>query len=180
MLEEAKRLAIDSLDLLSVIMLEEAKLLAIDSLDIYSEATPPEDVQIVRLLNCASRGDIKRMRQFKECGYNMDACDYDKRTALHIAVSDNQEHIVKFLLGECDQQGIAKNGADRWNVTPWEAAKTSALEIVYNEFLNHCSELKDTENDDYRTCRLIYAAANVMFPLTKKHIECALIDGFKD
>lgn len=44
----------------------------------------------------------------------MDACDYDKRTALHIAVSDNQEHVVKFLLGECNQQGIAKNGGDRY------------------------------------------------------------------
>ncbi|VDI29999.1 glutaminase, partial [Mytilus galloprovincialis] len=124
------------------------------------EAPPSEDVQIVRLLNCASRGDIKRMRQFKECGYKMDACDYDKRTALHIAVSDNQEHIVKFLLGKCDQQDIAKNGGDRWNVTPWEAAKNSAMEVVYNEFLNHCPELMDTENDDYRTCRLIIAAAN--------------------
>ncbi|XP_052103446.1 uncharacterized protein LOC127736920 [Mytilus californianus] len=124
------------------------------------EDLPPEDVQIVRLLNCASRGDIKRMRHFKECGYKMDACDYDKRTALHIAVSDNQEHIVKFLLGKCDQQGIAKNGGDRWNITPWEAAKNSAMEVVYNEFLNHCPELMDTENDDYRTCRLIYAAAN--------------------
>ncbi|CAG2202732.1 ANKRD50 [Mytilus edulis] len=135
------------------------------------EALPPEDVQIVRLLNCASRGDIKRMRQFKECGYKMDACDYDKRTALHIAVSDNQEHIVKFLLGECNQQGIAKNGETglnyhmlvkerKWNVTPWEAAKNSAMEVVYNEFLNHCPELMDTENDDYRTCRLIIAAAN--------------------
>ncbi|XP_071164690.1 serine/threonine-protein phosphatase 6 regulatory ankyrin repeat subunit B-like isoform X2 [Mytilus edulis] len=144
------------------------------------EAPPKKDVQIVRLLNCASRGDIKRMRQFKECGYKMDAWDYDKRTALHIAVSDNQEHIVKFLLGECNQQEIAKNGGDRWNITPWEAAKSSAMDVVYNEFLNHCPELMDTENDDYRTCRLIYAAAtndiSTLQSLHEKKVDMNLRD----
>ena len=35
---------------------------------------------------------------FKESGYDLSLSDYDDRTALHIAVSENQEHIVDFLL----------------------------------------------------------------------------------
>jgi hypothetical protein len=43
----------------------------------------------------------------------MRAADYDKRTALHIAVSDNQDHIIRFLLEECKLHDIAKEGKDR-------------------------------------------------------------------
>lgn len=51
---------------------------------------------------------------FKEAKYEMDICDYDNRTALHIAVSDNQEHIVDFLLGECNLQNVARDVKDRY------------------------------------------------------------------
>ncbi|OPL33551.1 glutaminase mitochondrial kidney, partial [Mytilus galloprovincialis] len=87
------------------------------------ELPPNRQTQIVRLLNCASRGNIQRMKNFKEAKYEMDLCDYDNRTALHIAVSDNQEHIVDFLLGECNLQNVARDMKDRWNNTPLSIAK---------------------------------------------------------
>jgi hypothetical protein len=43
----------------------------------------------------------------------MTAADYDNRTALHIAASDNQDHIIRFLLEECKLHKIAKEGKDR-------------------------------------------------------------------
>lgn len=43
----------------------------------------------------------------------MTAVDYDNRTALHIAVSDNQDHIIRFLLEVCKLHDIAKEGKDR-------------------------------------------------------------------
>ena len=43
----------------------------------------------------------------------MKAADYDYRTALHIAVSDNQGHIIRFLLEVCELHDIAKEGKDR-------------------------------------------------------------------
>ncbi|XP_052089507.1 uncharacterized protein LOC127726240 [Mytilus californianus] len=55
-----------------------------------------EDLKIVRILNSALRGDIRRIRAYKEAGYNMTVSDYDKRTALHIAVNNNQEQVVEF------------------------------------------------------------------------------------
>ncbi|XP_052080387.1 serine/threonine-protein phosphatase 6 regulatory ankyrin repeat subunit A-like isoform X2 [Mytilus californianus] len=120
---------------------------------------PPEDVAIVRLLNYASRGDVEQMKGFKASGYRMDVYNYDSQTALHIAVRENQEYVVDFLLGECDQIDLALNKKDRWMMTPWEVAKKSAMKSVYYIFLKNCPELVETENDDIKTCQLLNAAA---------------------
>ncbi|CAC5370839.1 unnamed protein product [Mytilus coruscus] len=74
---------------------------------------PSEEYMIVRLLSCASRGDIKQMKLFKAQGYTMDLKNYDSQTALHIAVIENQEEIVEFLLQECNQIDIGKTHKDR-------------------------------------------------------------------
>ncbi|XP_063427553.1 alpha-latroinsectotoxin-Lt1a-like [Mytilus trossulus] len=100
------------------------------------------------------------MKSFKESNYEMDLCDYDNRTALHIAVSDNQEHIVDFLLGECNLQNVARDMKDRWNNTPLSIAKEPGNEEVYKVFLKHRIILVDTENDEYRTYELLDAGAN--------------------
>ncbi|XP_052105062.1 serine/threonine-protein phosphatase 6 regulatory ankyrin repeat subunit B-like isoform X2 [Mytilus californianus] len=132
------------------------------------EAPPDKQTQIVRLLNCASRGNIQRMKSFKEANYDMDLCDYDNRTALHIAVSDNQEHIVDFLLGECNLQNVARNMKDRWNNTPLSIAQEPGYEEVYKVFLKHCIILVDTENDEYRTYELLDAGANGKIEVLKR------------
>ncbi|CAC5360680.1 unnamed protein product [Mytilus coruscus] len=132
------------------------------------EAPPDKQTQIVRLLNCASRGNIQRMKSFKDANYEMDLCDYDNRTALHIAVSDNQEHIVDFLLGECNLQNVARNMKDRWNNTPLSIAKEPGYEEVYKVFLKHCIVLVDTENDEYRTYELLDAGANGKIEVLKR------------
>ncbi|CAG2252429.1 unnamed protein product [Mytilus edulis] len=146
-----------------------------------SEELPPdEQTQIVRLLNCASRGNIQRMKSFKEAKYKMDLCDYDNRTALHIAVSDNQEHIVDFLLGECNLQNVARDMKDRWNNTPLSIAKEPGYEEVYRVFLKHCIILVDTENDEYRTYELLNAGAHgkieVLRRLHDKNVNMNLRD----
>ncbi|XP_076095446.1 uncharacterized protein LOC143066384 isoform X2 [Mytilus galloprovincialis] len=134
-----------------------------------SEELPPNrQTQIVRLLNCASRGNIQRMKNFKEAKYEMDLCDYDNRTALHIAVSDNQEHIVDFLLGECNLQNVARDMKDRWNNTPLSIAKEPGYEEVYKVFLKHCIILVDTENDEYRTYELLNAGAHGKIEVLKR------------
>lgn len=43
----------------------------------------------------------------------MDVYNYDSQTALHIAVRENQDNIVDFLLGECGQIDIGLNKKDR-------------------------------------------------------------------
>ena len=58
----------------------------------------------------------------------MSQSDYDKRTALHLAVCENHIQIVKFLVI------IAKvnvNIQDRWNNTPYdEAVRLNHEEII--------------------------------------------------
>lgn len=43
----------------------------------------------------------------------MDVYNYDFQTALHIAVMENQEHIVEFLLRKCNQTAIVLTAKDR-------------------------------------------------------------------
>lgn len=137
----------------------------------------PSDVSVmtVHLLNSASRGDIQQMKRFKKSDYDMSLCNYDSQTALHIAVSENQEHIVELLLKECQKIDAAINKKDRWNMTPWEAAKNSSVQSVYYTFLNHCPELAKEENVDIKTCKLLNAAAKgdltVLKSLFKEKID---------
>ncbi|VDI29995.1 60kDa lysophospholipase [Mytilus galloprovincialis] len=148
--------------------------------ELIPEEKPDKQTQIVRLLNCASRGNIKRMRAFKEADYDMTLCDYDYRTALHIAVSDNQEHIVDFLLGECKLHMDAQTKVDRWNDTPLTIAREPGNEDIYKVFLKHCPQLVDTENDEYRTYELLTAGAKgdikLLERLYKKNVNMNLRD----
>lgn len=46
----------------------------------------------------------------------MTVSDYDKRTALHIAVSNNQEHIVEYLLKDCGLTEEVQKAEDRYTL----------------------------------------------------------------
>lgn len=48
---------------------------------------------------------------YHTAGYDMTVSDYDKRTALHIAVKNNQEHVVEYLMKEC---GLTEEAKDRY------------------------------------------------------------------
>ena len=52
--------------------------------------------------------------RLKEAGCKMTMADYDSRTALHIAVSDNQEHIVEYLLDKCNMASQVEKIEDRY------------------------------------------------------------------
>ena len=52
--------------------------------------------------------------RLKGAGCTMTMADYDSRTALHIAVSDNQEHIVEYLLDKCDMASQVEKIEDRY------------------------------------------------------------------
>ncbi|CAG2248788.1 GLS [Mytilus edulis] len=73
-----------------------------------------EDVKIVRILNSASRGDIRLIKAYDAS--QLTVSNYDKRTALHIAVSNNQEHIVEYLLKECGLTEEVQKAEDRYTL----------------------------------------------------------------
>ncbi|CAC5360683.1 unnamed protein product [Mytilus coruscus] len=116
-----------------------------------------EDLKTVRLLNSASRGDISRLRAYKAAGYKMTVSDYDRKTALHIAVSNNQEHVVEYLLKDCGLIDEANKTEDRWGRTPLMAAKGKGRGNIFKIFLKYCPNITNTENDEYKTFSLLMA-----------------------
>ncbi len=52
-------------------------------------------------------------------GVNLAEGDYDGRTAIHLAASEGQEEVVRYLIAK----GVNINPRDRWGGTPLADAK---------------------------------------------------------
>jgi hypothetical protein len=69
---------------------------------------------LFELLSAASDGEVETVRSLltgtERVELDIDACDYDKRTALHVAASEGQVLVVEALLKE----GAEVNVRDRW------------------------------------------------------------------
>ena len=50
------------------------------------------------MLDAASSGDKKLMKQLMTIGVSPASMDYDKRTALHLAASENQKSLLKYMI----------------------------------------------------------------------------------
>ena len=90
-------------------------------------------VLVAILLKAASLGDVDRIRKVaKELDVN--TCDYDKRSALHIACADGHLEVVKLLL----QLGAKVDIKDRWGTTCIDEAKRNLKkdEQLYQEILD--------------------------------------------
>ena len=64
--------------------------------------------------------DEKMLRRLIAAGANPDACDYDRRTALHLSAAEGRLTTVQLLL-ECGAQLDFK---DRWGQTALDEAST--------------------------------------------------------
>ena len=67
------------------------------------------------LCMCAKEGDLEHLKILFNRGIDFNQSDYDGRTALHIAVCENNEEIIKFLINTAK---VNINKKDRWNKTP--------------------------------------------------------------
>ena len=70
--------------------------------------------QIYSLLHSASIGDLNSIIILYSKNIDLNSSDYDKRTALHLACSEGQIEIIKYLISK----NVKKNITDRWNNTP--------------------------------------------------------------
>jgi len=85
------------------------------------------DIHNYLLFNAASNGDLLEIKKLYSSGINLNISDYDKRTALHLAASENKIKIVKFLLNK----NVDKNVVDRWGNTPLDdAIRGDCKEII--------------------------------------------------
>lgn len=73
----------------------------------------------VDLYWAAAHGDIKEMQRLVASGIDINAADYDGRTALHIAASDGKLHSVRNIL----QNGGRSDAVDRWGNSPLQDAE---------------------------------------------------------
>ena len=97
--------------------------------NIISNKIDLSDSLIVRFLQLCCDGELEKIKELIN-KVDINGCDYDKRTALHLAASEGHSDVVKYLL---------ENGAeikrDRWNNTPLDEIKTKT-EDIYKEIHN--------------------------------------------
>jgi glutaminase len=83
------------------------------------ETGDEDSQQLVDLCWAASKGDLSALRRMVARGANLDAADYDGRTALHLAASEGHLEVVQFFL----DQGVMLNPRDRWGGSPLDDAR---------------------------------------------------------
>merc|ERR1719379_2620437 len=80
------------------------------------------------LLNASSKGDVEYVERCMNNGLDIHVGDYDARTALHLAVCEGQEEMVRFLVQHASLEQI--NARDRWGRTPLDDALTADRESI--------------------------------------------------
>lgn len=87
-----------------------------------------------KLLEYAYKGDLEKLKLFYECGANLNAADYDKRTVAHVAAAEGHFDIIKFLL---DETNVNIMVSDRFGNTPYTEAKNKDIkELIKNKYKN--------------------------------------------
>lgn len=96
----------------------------------YHSNTAADDVTIAdsapEVLFAASEGDLDELIKLVAKGVDVTICDYDRRSALHLAASNGHAHIIKYLLAQADSNGRKKDAVravrDRWGNSPSQDA----------------------------------------------------------
>lgn len=91
------------------------------------------------LCTAAVEGDLPTLQQLLQAGHVVNAGDYDRRTAIHIAASEGNKQVVAYLLS----QSADPTARDRWGHTALdEATRAGHREVV--ELLTEHSPPTDT------------------------------------
>ncbi|XP_030621131.1 glutaminase kidney isoform, mitochondrial [Chanos chanos] len=90
-----------------------------------------EGYQIMNLLLAAYRGDVQSLRRYVLSGVDVNSVDYDGRSALHVAASEGQLDVIRFLV---ENTGADCSLKDRWSNTPileaMRCSQESALQLL--------------------------------------------------
>lgn len=94
------------------------------------------DTQIegtVRLCWAASIGDLTEVQRLAAAGVDLNAADYDGRTALHLAASEGQTEVIEYLL----LHQVSLQPVDRWGGTPLSDAQRAGHTAAVRIFESH-------------------------------------------
>ncbi|KAM6972956.1 glutaminase liver isoform, mitochondrial [Aplochiton taeniatus] len=78
-----------------------------------------EGYQIMNVLLAAYKGDVLSLRRYFLSGVNVNAVDYDGRSALHVAAAKGREEVIRFLV---ENTGACYSLRDRWGNTALQEA----------------------------------------------------------
>ena len=87
----------------------------------------------MRLCWAAYHGDVEEIQRLIACGANLNDCDYDGRSCLHLACCEGHVELVKILLA----QHASTTLKDRWGHTPIDDAKTHGHEDIVKLLNKH-------------------------------------------
>jgi len=87
------------------------------------------DTSATACCTAAASGDVEVLRAIQKAGGKVNAGDYDRRTPMHLAASENRIDVVRFLVDEC---GVDPSPEDRWGGTPLDDASRSGHEAMRN------------------------------------------------
>ncbi|XP_060892152.1 glutaminase liver isoform, mitochondrial [Labrus mixtus] len=79
-----------------------------------------EGYQIMNVLLAAFKGDVQALRRYFLSGVDVNAVDYDGRSALHVAAAEGHTEVIRFLLGNTGANAALK---DRWGSSPLQEAR---------------------------------------------------------
>ncbi len=65
---------------------------------------------VTSLMYAARAGALSSLQRYKMAGVNLGLCNYDGRTALHVAAAEGQLKVVEMLL---DSPQVSVNAEDR-------------------------------------------------------------------
>ncbi|KAJ8343973.1 hypothetical protein SKAU_G00313020 [Synaphobranchus kaupii] len=87
-----------------------------------------EGYQIMNVLLAAYKGDVQSLRRYFLSGADLNAVDYDARSALHVAASEGHVEVIKFLIENAGANPLAN---DRWgNTALQEAVRSNHVQTV--------------------------------------------------
>lgn len=75
--------------------------------------------EVMAMIFAAASGDLEEVKRLHAMGVDLNQGDYDKRTALHLAVAEQQSSVIEYLVAN----GANPLEEDRWGVTPVSEAK---------------------------------------------------------
>ena len=97
--------------------------LSVDKMDATMQKNEQKRSALAAVLFAASHGDVSALVSQFHAGINLYEGDYDSRTALHLAATENYPQVVRFLIENAPSVD-ALSPRDRWGGTPLDDAES--------------------------------------------------------
>jgi len=104
-----------------------------DALPDANELEAAAWLQPLILCTAAAKGELAKIREFVEKGFDPKGSDYDGRTPLHLACEEGHLEVVKYLVSV----GADINCADRWGTTPIRGALAAHHRDIFSYLKEH-------------------------------------------